>query len=498
MARRAPLKGLLRVVDAGQMERLHQGALKVLETTGLLIRGRFLLEALADAGCKVDFEKSRAWFKPDLVERQIAAQRGRYRMVRSSLWYPFCREMPADDVACPDEWCVDFGFATPAIYDYPSGSYRPATRQDQVDVIRLGNALPEVKAICAPFVCGDFDPRIETIESSRILLLNTRKPGWVGTSSGREVKYLAEFAALAVGNDRETLRTMPPVFVHAYCTTSPLKLDTRACEVFEEACKYGFPVNFAPMPILGATAPVTPAGAVVVATAEILGSMTAATLVAPEAYYYATAISGEMDMKTTQICYSTPAAILTDAALHQLFRFKYGIVLNVEAGYVEAKSPGIQAAFMKTYRQMAFGATASMSLPVGLLDNGAVFSPAQAMLDLDMNRAMYEFGRGMEVSDETMCVDLINELEFCQQDTYLESAHTLRHFRDVFWATRMFDRTYRGADANEPHEADRRILQKADRAWRELVSAQEPLEVDPRFAAELDRIVAAARTDLLV
>ena len=33
----------------------------------------------------------------------------------------------------------------------------------------------------------------------------------------------------------ELLRTRPPIFVHAYCTTSPLKLDTRSCEVLEQA-----------------------------------------------------------------------------------------------------------------------------------------------------------------------------------------------------------------------------------------------------------------------
>jgi trimethylamine--corrinoid protein Co-methyltransferase len=251
------------------------------------------------------------------------------------------------------------------------------------------------------------------------------------------------------------------------------------------------------MPILGATCPVTPAGAAVVATAEILGCLTAATLIDPEIYYYATAITGEMDMKTTQVCYSTPAAILTDAALHQLFRHKYGIVLNVEAGYVDAKCPGMQAAFMKTYRQMAFGSTVSTSLPIGLLDNGAVFSPAQAMIDLDMNRAQYGFGRGLEVDEETMCVDLINALEFGEKTTYLESEHTARHYRDVLWATRMFDRTYRKSGGALPPEEDSRILGKADATWRELIAAQEPMELDTRFAAELDRIVEAARAELL-
>ena len=490
------LKGLLKILEPDQMERLHCGALEVLERTGLRIQGEFLLRALADAGCRVDFPARRAWFKPELVQRQIEAQRGRYRLVRSSLWYPFCRNMPEDDVAAPSEFVVDYGYATPWIYDYSDARFRKPTVQNQVEMIRLGNALPCVKAVNAPLICSEFDPRMETIESSRLLLLNTRKPGWVGTSSGKEVKYLAELAALAVGADRQRLQSEPPIFVAAYCTTSPLKVDSRSCDVLEEALKYGFPVNFAPMPILGATAPMTPAGAAIVAAAEILGSITATSLIRPDVYYFSTSIAGEMDMRTTQVCYCTPAAILTDVALHQLFRYRYGMVHNIEPGYVEAKTPGLQAAFMKTYRQMAFGCTVSLPLPIGALDNGAAFSPTQAMIDLDINEAIYRFSRGIEVTPETCAVDLIDELLFCERRTYLESEHTLAHFRGTGWYPRLFDRKY--ADHTQPASgADEKLLRQADQAWRKLVAAQEPMVVEPAFARELDRIVDAARAELL-
>jgi trimethylamine--corrinoid protein Co-methyltransferase len=490
------LKGFLRVIEAEQMERLHRGTLQVLERTGLRIQGEFLLRALADAGCRVDFAARRAWFPPELVERQIAAQRDRYRMVRSSLWYPFCRSLPADDVAMPEEFIVDFGYGAPWLYDYPQGRFRKPTVQDQVDMIRLGEALPSVKAVNAPLICSEFDPRMETIESSRLLLLNSRKPGWVGTSAAQEVKYLAELAALAAGGDRDILRTGPLIFVAAYCTTSPLKLDTRSCGVLEEALKYGFPVNFAPMPILGATAPMTPAGAAIVAAAEILGCMTATSLIDPDVYYFSTSITGEMDMKTTQVCYGTPAAILTDIALHQLFRGRYGLVHNVEPGYVEAKVPGLQAAFLKTYRQMAFGSTVSLPLPIGALDNAAAFSPTQAMIDLEMNEAIYKFARGIEINDETCAVDLINGLLFCERGTYLESEHTLAHFRDIGWNSRLFDRRY--FDHTRPAPCgDEKILQQADQMWRQLAANQPVLAVDAAMKRELDRIVTAAKMELL-
>ncbi len=489
------LKGFLRAIEPDQMERLHCGALEVLERTGLQIQGEFLLRALADAGCRVDFAVRRAWFRPDLVEKQVEAQRGRYQMVRSSLWYPFCRRLPGDDVARPPEFIVDYGYAAPWIYDYLQARFRQPTIQDQVDMIRLGNALPCVKAVNSPLICSEFDPRIETIESSRLLLLNTLKPGWVGTSSAREVKYLAELAALTVGSERDLLRTQPPIFVAAYCTTSPLKVDTRSCSVLEEALPYGFPVNFAPMPILGATAPMTPAGAAIVATAEILGGLTVTSLINPDVYYFSTSITGEMDMKTTRVCYSTPAAILTDVVLHQLFRQRYGLVHNVEPGYVEATVPGLQAAFMKTYRQMAFGCTASLPLPIGALDNAAVFSPTQAIIDLEMNEAIYKFHYGLEVNADTCALDVIHQLLYCERETYLENEHTRAHFREIGWNPRLFDR--RDLDHTQPAPChDEKLLQNADQAWRQLVARQPTPTLEPGFVRELDRIVAAARKDL--
>jgi hypothetical protein len=46
--------------------------------------------------------------------------------------------------------------------------------------------------------------------------------------------------------------------------------------------------------------------------------MTATSLINPDVYYFSTSITGEMDMRTTQVCFCTPAAILTDVVLHLL------------------------------------------------------------------------------------------------------------------------------------------------------------------------------------
>jgi trimethylamine:corrinoid methyltransferase-like protein len=185
-------------------------------------------------------------------------------------------------------------------------------------------------------------------------------------------------------------------------------------------------------------------------------------------------------------------------APHQLFRTKYGLVLNVEPAYVEAKCPGIQAALLKTYRQMAFAATVSASLPIGLLDSASTFSPTQAIIDRDINLAQYRFAQGIEVSPEALCVDLINEMEFCEKSAYIQTDHTLHHFRDLLWDSQLLDRTTRQERAYLPAREDEALLRQADQAWRKLVETARPVERDERFLRELDRIVEAARQELLM
>ena len=219
-------------------------------------------------------------------------------MVRSSLTDPFCRKLPLDDVAWPDDFRIDYGFNVVWMYDYPSGRYRLPTEKDQIDMISLGDALDEVKVVNIPFVCGEYDERTETIESAGLLLKNTNKPGVVEVNDGKQVKYLAELAYIAAENDESKIRTDPPVITYVYCTTSPLRIDRRSCSVLEESIKYKFPVCFAPMPILGGTTPVTPAGSIVIAAAEILGGITATSLIDPDLYYFGCGITGEMDMKS--------------------------------------------------------------------------------------------------------------------------------------------------------------------------------------------------------
>jgi len=491
------LQGILKVADDKKLDMLHEGVLKVLENTGIKLYSDYLLKELADRGCIVDFEEGSVKFKPEMVEKQIRAQSGRYKMVRSSLWDAFCSEEPEGSVSWPDEFICDYGHAARLIYDYSEKTFRTPVVKDQVEMTRLGNAIESVRGVCAPFLLVEFDGRVEALESARILMNNTPKPGWVGTYSGKQLRYLKQLAEIAVDGNKEILRTVPPIVVTVMCTTSPLRVDNRSCDVLEEALKHEFPINFASMPIMGATTPVTPAGSAIVAAAETLGGIVAASLINPDVYYFSTAISSELDFRTTHIRFATPSAVLTDALLNQLFRYKYGIVHNIEPAYIEAKYPGSQAAYQKMFRQFTLAATAAMPLPLGLLDNAAVFSPTQAMIDLDMCGAMYQFAGGVDINEENMALDAIGEIGFGESMTYLQHEHTVMNFRDNQWDTGIFERNYSLIEDASLWECEQRILDRAEEKWRDLLKNTPEFELPEYKKSEIDKIVEAGIKDLL-
>lgn len=491
------LQGMLKVADERKLDMLHLGVLNVLENTGIKLHNDYLLKELGDRGCDVNFEDGIVKFNPETVEKQISAQSRRYKMVRSSLWDPFCMEEPEDSVSLPDEFICDYGHAAISIYDYSIKTNRKPGVEDQVEIIRLGNAIGAVRGICAPFTLSEFDSRIETLESARILMNNTPKPGWVGTYSAKQLRHLKKLAEVAVDGNTEVLKTIPPIVVTVMCTTSPLRIDNRSCDVLEEALKNEFPINFSSMPILGATTPVTPAGSVIVAAAEMLGGITAASLINPNVFYYTASISSEMDFRTTQLRFSTPAAVLTDSLLNQLFRYKYGIVHNIDPSYIDAKYPGSQAAYFKMFRQLTLAATSAMPLPLGLLDNGATFSPTQAMIDLDINEAIYKFSRGAEVNESEMALEAINEIAFGESMTYLEHEHTLENFRDHLWDTKIFETNFGLIENSSLWECEERILDRAEERWRELLKNAPEFELPEYKKREIDKIVKEGKKDIL-
>lgn len=469
-----------------EIEKLHESALKVLARTGMRFPSKTLLGYLSDFGAEVDLDKEVARFPGAVIEKTIDLLR---------------KDDGGGDGAdgdgpaqVPETFRVTWGSACPFYHDFENDQRRPATRDDTIAMIRLADAMPEVRSVPLALVNAQTAPEMEALEGVELLLANSSKPAATGVRSTEQLKYFVEIDnALGHGADA-------PRFVQAgRCIVSPLNLGREAALYFEEMLRLGYDRCFwyGTMPLSGATGPATPAGTVCLTVAELLGCFALSKAINPVAQCSATVITGAMNMRSGTATYTSPEAVLQNAAIWQFFKRRVPARVGFARGnYTSAKQPGSQAAYEKTLSHMGAAMYANFFLKVGSLDGERLFSPVQAMIDLDFAEGVWRTFRGLEISDETLAVDEIARVGCLGADNYLRSEHTMEHFCDALWTPRLFD-CGPWADYATESRREQELLEAASEAWRNRLAEWRAPEVDESALRAVRDVIASARNELL-
>ncbi len=193
---------------------------------------------------------------------------------------------------------------------------------------------------------------------------------------------------------------------------------------------------------------------------------------------------GPLDMRTMVLPYIEPERGHPQALAHH-----YGLPMFSIGGASESKVVDQQAAIEATLSLM--NATLSggqITHDVGYLESGLTYSLAQLAICDDIVSWLKAFGKGIEVNDETLALDVIAEAG--PDGGYLHTKHTLDHFRER-WYPDLFERdTYEGWQSRGGESLAERAATKVDTILAE--HRPEPLPDDT--LRELQRIVQRAET----
>src|SRR5674476_662899 len=127
-------------------------------------------------------------------------------------------------------------------------------------------------ALTTALVLHEFDACVRSSEKHNIVV--SIKEDW-------EARSLIKMAEALAGGTEELKRR--PMFTAIICTVSPLHQERFGMDLALVLAEAGIPVSFYPMPILGATGPVTIAGSAVVNNAEFVSGATLVQLAHPGA-----------------------------------------------------------------------------------------------------------------------------------------------------------------------------------------------------------------------
>ena len=175
---------------------------------------------------------------------------------------------------------------------------------------------------------------------------------------------------------------------------------------------------------------------------------------------------------------------LMNAAISQLAAY-IGVPNYCSAGITEARIPGMQAIYEKTFSicQVALAGGNYIHHAAGVLESIMTVDYGQFVIDNEIIGMGLKMLKGIGVDEDRIAFDEIRSVG--PGGNFLTLDHTLRHLRDEYYEPMLVPRTAR--TSTEPLQGPRRqeILYAARRKARDIIESREvdgiPKEVDKRI-----------------
>ena len=471
------------VLSSGDVERIHEATLDVLETTGVRFPSERALDVLERSGCRVDRATTVARLPRAVVMEAVG---------RVPDGYVLAGRDPACDMAIDRHHCYLSNDGSGVfVLDHHTGEKRTSTKADAATSARFVDALPDVSYYWGPVVTSqDVPPASKALHDSEAVLTNTTKHYQAVTTVGeRPARLLVEMAAAIVGGTAELRKR--PIISFMQCAVDPLGHDGPNLEANLVAAEHGLASGFMPMPLMAGTGPATLAGNLVVQNAEALSGVVLLELAYPGCPAFFSGAPSCMDLKTGGYT-AGPEDYLLAAGATQLAHF-YGVPMAMGTMATSAKEPDWQAAVDDCLSTFASVMTcADMMNGCGLLNGSKILSYPHLVMETEIYRIVQKVAAGVVVDDDTLAIDLIAKVG--PNGTYLAEKHTRRHMKEI-WRPTVWDRT--------PYDVwlaggRRGALERATEIADDILAHHEPEPLPDDVVAELARIVARADRELAV
>jgi trimethylamine--corrinoid protein Co-methyltransferase len=348
---------------------------------------------------------------------------------------------------------------------------RPATYRDFRDFTLLSEALDAYSIGNSVVQPQELPVEVMHVLWNRNNAVRMTKPAccWYATNFPVAEEGL-EVLRLAAGN-LEELRGLKRWAI-TICPDSALQWGRSAIGALVLA-EAEVPLDILPMPFLGSMYPVTIPGALVQSAAEALGIVVLSQLVRPGCpVLYSASYGGIMDMASGFHSLGAPESALFGAAAAKVGR-AFGLPVNMMQGTTDSKCPDAQAAFEKalTYLMCALAGADCVTMAGALLDFALSASYEQLLIEEEILGYVQRIAKGETFDRETLAEDQIMALPFGGH--YLESPHTLAHFRETLYFPRLADRrSWEQWYADGAKDTARRAGERA----RRILDAARPAE----------------------
>ena len=447
--------GQYKPLSERDLQRIHEASLTVLERTGIEVMPSECRELFRAAGARVDDGANRVFLPRQMVEKALPLAPKTVRL---------CGRDPKHDMLLGGTRVyMGTGGAAVKVLDLASGQARESTLQDVANFGRLADALDNIHFYLRACVARDIPVDLLDINTYYAAAINTTKHVTVNAFSVQAVREIIEMAGMILsgiawsrGRDVEKtdhttrrpcdLIQQRPIVSFTNCwTVSPLRYAPETVEVLTEIVRQGIPVFTSSAPQAGATSPAALAGTLVQINAEELSGVVYTQLVRAGAPIVLGYVPSVADLRTGSFSGGAAEFALMNAAAAQLGQF-YGLPVYNSSHLTDAKIPDIQAGYEKgiTGTMAALAGSNYIHHAAGFLESLLTVAYEQYVIDDDINGSILRALRGIEVTDETLSVDVIDAV--CKgEGHFLGSTQSLALMNSEYYYPHTADRRSRAA-----------------------------------------------------
>jgi trimethylamine--corrinoid protein Co-methyltransferase len=461
-----------RVLTDSEIVRVHDGAMRVLAEAGILFEGAGALDILADAGCDVDRAARTVRIPRDVAERALESIPQGF-----DLWD---RDGAQSLHVGGDCRYFDPGSSGLNFLESDGVTARPAVTDDILRLYRLTDALPNYKLQATALSVSDAPQEIMDCYRVWLLLKTSPKPFISGAYDAAGAPRIA--ALLSAVRGGETALRGKPLAIMDVCSQPPLKWGDTSCANIIDFARLGIPIETISVPMPGAASPATLAGSLIVHLAESISGAVLAQAVSPGTPMVMGGAPMTFDMRYSTTSLNAVETNLISIGYAQLARY-YGIPSHTYACLADPKVVDAQAGLESGISGVvaALGGLNIISGP-GMIDFVNTFSLEKLVIDHEIVSMAERLRRGVEVSDETLALDLICELG--SSGDYLKMKHTRQHYRqETYTPPAVIDKKNRLSWENEGRTT---AFDRARTAVEETLAAHEPAPLPADVEAALD------------
>ncbi|HCQ66056.1 MAG TPA: trimethylamine methyltransferase [Rhodobacteraceae bacterium] len=466
---------VMKAFSDDRIEAIHEAALDLLETQGMKILLPEARQFFRQAGARIDEDSQMVRIGRDIIAAALATAPRRVTMRAGA---------PTRDVVLElGRLVFQPGGGTPHATDRLRGR-RPGLGRDFREAVQLTEHFDVFHMFSALLEPQDIDLTLRHYFMIEAQLTLSDKVPFVYARGRPQVLDSFEMVRDFRGLSDDDFRAEPWSST-VINTNSPRTIDIPMAQGLIDFAQHGQLSIITPFTLMGAMAPITVAGAMVLSHAEALAAIALAQLARPGAPVVYGTFTSNVDMKSGSPAFGTPEQFTASLAAGQLARH-IGLPLRNASGSAAniADAQGANETQFALWGNLLAGTTIVIHA-AGWLEGGLTLSYEKLVTDTEVLQMVAELCTATPAGDADLARDALAEVD--PGGHFFAAAHTMARYRTQFYTPLVGDWTNHGTwEENGALTA----TERATGIWEGILAANRHPDLDPARVAALHAFIA--------